>query len=264
LSTTDLSTSRAGGIDVVRRERAFWDEHVPALDECLREHEAGPDPNTACMLQAVEPLAGKRVLDFGCGAGVTSAWLAQRGAMVTAVDISPASIERAQALAQHAGLTIKLMASELTSSTFPAESFDAVVGRYVLHHIDLAAIAPIVDRILVPGGTGAFVETMGLNPLLSFCQRRLAGRAGVASYGSEDEHPISHTDLDILCHTIGEVQLEVGQMTFLRILDRNVLRFRMPWVSAVLGALDDCMLRLGMSSWSYHQVVTVTKMRAPA
>jgi len=48
-------------------------------------------------------------------------------------------------------------------------------------------------------------------------------------------------------------------MTFLRILDRNVLRFRLPWVSAVLGALDDCMLRFEVSLWSYHQVITATK-----
>jgi 2-polyprenyl-3-methyl-5-hydroxy-6-metoxy-1,4-benzoquinol methylase len=258
------SADRADAPHVVERERAFWDEHVPALDQCLREYESGPDPNTARMLDAVAPLAGRRVLDFGCGAGVTSAWLAQRGATVTGIDISPASIERARELAQHAGLTIELMASELTPSTFPAESFDAVVGRYVLHHIDLTAIAPIIDRILVPGGKGAFLETIGLNPLLRFCRRWLAGRAGVASYGSEDERPISHADLDVLRRTIGEVSLEVGQMTFLRILDRNVLRFRVPRVSALLGTLDDRMLRFGMSSWSYHQVVTVTKARERA
>jgi 2-polyprenyl-3-methyl-5-hydroxy-6-metoxy-1,4-benzoquinol methylase len=150
LPTINPSISPAGEVDAVERERAVWDEHVPTLDQCVREYKTGPDPNTACMLQAVEPLSGKRVLDFGCGAGVTSAWLTQRGAIVTGIDVSPASVDRARQLAQDAGLTIELIAGELMPGRFPAESFDAVAGRYVLHHIDLTAIAPISTAFSCP------------------------------------------------------------------------------------------------------------------
>jgi len=259
MSEASRLAERHGVQDVCARERAFWDEHVPELDECLREYESGPDPNTRTMLDAVEPLEGRRVLDFACGAGVVSAFLAQRGALVTGIDISPASIERGRQLAKSAGLTTEFISGELTPTTFQRESFDAVAGRYALHHVDLRVMGPILNDILVPGGMGAFVETMGLNPLLNFSRRMLAGRLGVASYGSEDERPLDRSDLRALEQAIGRVDLEIGRMQFLRILDRNVLRYRRPRASAALGKLDDGLLRLGLGFWSYHQVVRVTK-----
>ncbi len=241
------------------REQAFWDEHVPVLEHCLRQYEAGPDPNTQAMLDALGPLEGQRVLDFACGAGVTAAFLAQRGALVTGIDISPASIERARELAERIGLSIDFLAGELTPATFPPGSFDAVAGHYALHHVDLTVIAPILGEILVPGGRGAFVETMGLNPLLNLSRRRLAGRGRVASYGSEDERPLDAADLRVLERSVGGVERAVGEMRFLRILDRNVLHYRRPVASKLLGALDDVLLRLGLGVLSYHQVVKVTK-----
>lgn len=247
------------GDGTIEREQVFWDEHVPALEGALTRFRRGAEPNTALMLDAVEPLEGRRVLDFACGAGVTSAFLAQRGARVTAIDISPGSIERAREVAAAAGVEIEFIASELTAETFPAESFDAVIGRFALHHIDLPTMAPVLNRLLAPHGRGAFLETMGLNPLLNFSRRRLAGRAGVASYGSDDERPLDRGDLRVLEEAFGSVALGVAEMRFLRIFDRNVLRFRHRRAARVLGAVDDSLLRAGLGRFSYHQVVTVTK-----
>lgn len=244
--------------DVAAREREFWEEHVPGLARMMRRYERGPDPNTSAMLDAVAPARGARVLDFACGAGITSAFLAQRGAIVTAIDISAASIARGRELADRLGFQIQFITGELTPSTFPAHSFDAVVGRFALHHVDLRAIAPIFNEILVPGGVGAFLETMALNPLLNL-SRRLPGRVGVASYGTQDERPIDRADLRIIEESIGSVTLAVGRMAFLRIFDRNVLRFRRRRVSALLGAVDDRLARMGLGSLSYHQIVKVRK-----
>jgi SAM-dependent methyltransferase len=258
--TATVSGVPAGDLgEVGARERTFWDERVQDLERVVRRYERGPDPNTRAMLDAVEPVRGRRVLDFACGAGLTSAFLAKRGALVTAIDISPASIERARQLTQRVGLSVELIAGELTPATFPPHSFDAIVGRYALHHVDLTAIAPILGGILVPGGVGGFLETMGLNPLLNLSRRRLAGRAGVASYGSEDERPLDRSDLRVLEAHIGQVELTVAEMQFLRIFDRNVLRFRQPRLAAALGAFDDLLLRLGLGFLSYHQVVRVAR-----
>lgn len=257
LGPSDGATDEIGA-----REQAFWDAHVPSLASLLRKYEAGPDANTEAMLEAVAPVRGRRVLDFACGAGVTAAFLAQRGARVTAIDISPESVRRGRELAARAGLEIEFIAGELTPATFAAESFDAIVGHYALHHVNLNVIAPIFDEILCAGGRAAFVETMGLNPLLNFSRNRIAGRAGVASYGSEDEHPLERSDLRILERWIGPVELMCGELRFLRILDRNVLRYRHPLLSKILAAIDDTLLRLGAGALSYHQVVKLTK-RAP-
>lgn len=245
--------------DVGARERAFWDAHVPSLESLLRKYEVGPDANTRAMLDAVEPVRGLRVLDFACGAGVTAAFLAQRGAIVTAIDISPASIERGRELAERAGLRVEFIAGELTPATFAPQSFDAIVGHYALHHVDLSVIAPIFNDILRPGGRGGFVETMGLNPLLNFSRRKLAGRAGVASYGSEDERPLERSDLRVLEQWIGPVELRCGELRFLRIFDRNVLRYRWPLASKALAGLDDALARMGAGVLSYHQVVRLVK-----
>lgn len=245
--------------DVGAREQAFWDAHVPSLESLLIKYAGGPDRNTAAMLDAVEPVRGRRVLDFACGAGVTAAFLAQRGAIVTAIDISPASVQRGRELAERAGLQVEFVAGELTPSTFAPESFDAIVGHYALHHVDLNVIAPIFNELLVAGGRGGFVETMGLNPLLNFSRNRLAGRAGVASYGSEDERPLERSDLQVLEREIGPVELVSGEMRFLRIFDRNVLRYRWPLVSRALATVDDALGRMGAGVLSYHQVVKLTK-----
>jgi SAM-dependent methyltransferase len=241
------------------REREFWDEHVPELERVFARFCRGPEPNTRAMLDAVEPLEGRRVLDFACGAGLTAAFLAQRGARVTAIDISPGSVERARELAERAGLSIELIAAELGRDTFPAAAFDVVVGRYALHHVHLPTMAPILADLLARDGRGAFLETMGLNPLLRVARPWMAGRGGVASYGSDDERPLERSDLRVLRQSFDSVELTVGEMRFLRIFDRNVLRYRRPGAARALGNVDDALLKLGLGFLSYHQIVKVAK-----
>ncbi len=87
----------------------------------------------------------------------------------------------------------------------------------------------------------------------------MAGRGGVASYGSDDERPIDRGDLRVLREAFGSVALSVGEMRFLRIFDRNVLRYSRPGAARALGAADDVLLRLGLGFLSYHQIVKVSK-----
>jgi len=255
-----MSTEMGDSTDEVgEREREFWDEHVTPLDRLRKRYARGPDPNTRAMLDAVEPIEGMRVLDFACGAGLTANFLAQRGARVTAIDISPASVRRTGELAAESGNAIELIAGELRAGTFAPASFDAVVGRYALHHVELPVIAPLLNEVLVPGGRGAFLETMALNPLLNIARTRLAGRGVVASYGSEDERPLDRGDLRVLREAFGSVELSVAELRFLRIFDRNVLHFRKPRLTRALGAFDDGLARLGLGFLSYHQIVRVTR-----
>jgi SAM-dependent methyltransferase len=243
---------------VAAREQAFWDGHVASREQILAEYRRGPDPNTALMLDAVEPLEGRRVLDFACGAGLTSAWLADRGAAVTGIDISPASIRRARELNEHLGLDVRFVVGDV-GSELGAETFDRVVGRWALHHVDTATVGQALSARLDPGGLGAFHETLGLNPVLRFARRRLMWLPGLTRFGSIDEHPLSSADLDALREAFGHVELRVAHMSFVRILDRNVFRHRRPRARRLAAAVDDWLLAHGAASWSYHQVVCVAK-----
>ncbi len=239
----------------ISREREFWDEHVPDLARCVAAYRRGPSPSVEGVLRAIAPLEGKRVLDFACGAGVLSAWLAARGAEVVGVDVSPGAIQRARQLAWLLGLRATFTTEGLEQ--LPAGSFDAAVGEYALHHVDLEVVAPRLRALLAPGATASFVETMALNPVINSARDHLTGRGVVARFGTDDEHPLRPEDLELLRTTFGSLTLETCHMQFLRLLDRNVLRGRSPLVSRMLVRADDWMLDRGWGRLSYCQVVTV-------
>jgi SAM-dependent methyltransferase len=239
------------------RERDFWDGHVASLTECLAEYSRGPDVMTAALLDAVEPLTGARVLDFACGTGVTSAWLAERGATVTGLDLSCESTARAAELGRATGADVTFVHGPLESYE-SLGVFDRIVGRFALHHVDCAVVAPLLAAHLDSAGSGAFLETMDSNALLRTARRHLVGRLGIPRFGTLDEHPLTSSDLAALEEAFGQLTLRVPLLTFFRIFDRQVLRFRNRHASRALSALDDLLLaRLHRDSWSYHQLLVV-------
>ena len=56
---------------------------------------------------------------------------------------------------------------------FVDKSFDLVVGKAVLHHLDPVAGSRELARVLAPGGRAAFSEPLGTNPLLVFAREYL-------------------------------------------------------------------------------------------
>jgi len=101
--------------------------------------------------EGLKPLAGKRVLDVGCGAGLLCEPLARMGGQVTGVDAAPANIEAATLHAQGSGLEITYHAGEL--SNLAAEPFDLVTCLEVLEHVaDKRAFVGQLARRLAPGG----------------------------------------------------------------------------------------------------------------
>jgi SAM-dependent methyltransferase len=240
------------------RERAFWDTHIPGVAECLAEYSAGPDVLTAALLDAVEPLDGARVLDFACGTGITSAWLAARGAAVTGIDLSPGSTARAAEVCRAAGIDADFLTGRLAEHP-ELGAFDRIVGRFALHHVDVAAVAPLLAARLRPGGVAAFIETMDSNPVLRLARRHLVGRFGIPRFGTLDEHPLTQHDLVVLERAFGDLDVRVPWLTFLRIFDRQVLGYRSARATRLLGSVDDLLLRRGLESWSYHQLLVLTK-----
>ena len=102
-------------------------------------------------IRGTKPLAGKSVLDVGCGAGLLCEPLARMGGDVTGVDAAP---ENAQAAALHAegsGLDIRYIAGEIGAQNIG--TFDLVTSMEVIEHVaDKLAFLKELKARLAPGG----------------------------------------------------------------------------------------------------------------
>jgi SAM-dependent methyltransferase len=99
------------------------------------------------------PVAGRRVLDAGCGAGRTSEWLAEQGAEVIGIDASPEMLRRARERVPAASFAVADLAEPLA---FEDGSFDVAVAALVMHYLrDWVPTLHELRRVLRPDG--AFV-----------------------------------------------------------------------------------------------------------
>lgn len=227
------------------RERDFHDALARELEPEQMPPRA-PDELESALLDRLGDVDGRRVLDLGCGTGELTLQLLARGARVTALDLSPGMVEvarrRAAAFAPHGAFEGVAMPAESTG--LPDSSFDLVIGKYVLHHVELEAALEEFMRLLAPDGRAIFIENSGLNPLLMLARRRLAGRFGIPRFGTPDERPLGKLEYRLLKSRFPSARLEFPEFTFFQLLDRQLLRFRRPRVTRLLRALDDAVHRL--------------------
>lgn len=110
-------------------------------------------PATLSLLPEV---AGKQVLDAGCGPGVYAARLVEQGANVTAVDASPAMVEQAKRRLGERATVLQVNLEEPLLFA-KANSFDLIVSPLVLDYVaDLASLYREFYRVLRSPGTLVF------------------------------------------------------------------------------------------------------------
>jgi SAM-dependent methyltransferase len=137
-------------------------------------------------------VAGRRVLDYGCGHGMAAVVLARHGATVTGIDLSAGYIAEARRRAAANEVEVDFRQADAEHLPFPDDSFDAVWGCAILHHLDLQRAAAELRRVLRPGGVAVFCEPWGGNPLLEWA-RRWVPYPG--KHRTPDEHPLREPDL---------------------------------------------------------------------
>lgn len=182
--------------DLARRleaERAF---HNAKFGEA-QEHGA-PDaiyelPRVAYRwfeAEAASRAKGAKVLEFGCGDSSYAVKLNQWGAEVTAIDISDEAIEETRRRVAEAGFlnTTTLLRMNAEELDFPEGSFDLVIGRAILHHLDLDKAYAAIARVLKPGGSAIFLEPLAHNALINLYRRM------TPHLRTEDEHPLTMRD----------------------------------------------------------------------
>jgi len=110
-------------------------------------------------------LAGKRVLDVGCGGGILAEAMAQRGARVTGIDLSAKPLRVAQLHALESGVQVDYR--ETSAEAMAAESpagYEIVTCMEMLEHVpDPASTVRACSALAKPGGW-VFFSTINRNP----------------------------------------------------------------------------------------------------
>lgn len=98
---------------------------------------------------------GSHVLDMGCGFGRNANWLAERGALVDAININSTELEEAKKRAEDLSLNVNYVKADAGDLPFPGSSFDVVLDAGCTHMCDRETQQKSVleaNRILKPGG----------------------------------------------------------------------------------------------------------------
>ncbi len=110
-------------------------------------------------------LKGKTVLDVGCGGGILSESMAERGAKVTGIDLGEKALKVAQLHSLDSGVALdyQLISVEKLAEQQPA-SFDVVTCLEMLEHVpDPASVVAACAKLVKPGGK-VFFSTINRNP----------------------------------------------------------------------------------------------------
>ncbi|PRY40745.1 class I SAM-dependent methyltransferase [Umezawaea tangerina] len=136
---------------------AFWEELYQARDRVW-----SGKPNRF-LVDVVEPLTPGTALDLGCAEGADAVWLAGRGWKVTAVDVSPTALRRAEAAAE--GLGISFERHDL-GETFPEGTYDLVSAQFLQSPVEFPReeVLRRAAAAVAPGGLLLVVEHASAPP----------------------------------------------------------------------------------------------------
>jgi SAM-dependent methyltransferase len=118
-------------------------------------------------VRALPELAGKDVVELGCGTAYLGAWIKRAGARrVVGVDLTPAQLETARRMDAEFGLGLELVEANAEATGLPAESFDLAVSEYGASiWCDPYKWIPEAARLLRPGGELVFLRNSTLSML---------------------------------------------------------------------------------------------------
>lgn len=137
----------------------WWDPHA----EFKPLHEI--NPLRLGYIEERVPLAGKSVLDIGCGGGILAEAMAASGARVTGIDLGEAPLAVARLHLMESGHTVeyRCISAEDLARERPG-AFDAVTCMELLEHVpDPASTVAACATLVKPGGH-VFFSTINRNP----------------------------------------------------------------------------------------------------
>jgi 2-polyprenyl-3-methyl-5-hydroxy-6-metoxy-1,4-benzoquinol methylase len=188
------------------------------------------------MFSLVGDFAGRRVLEIGCGEGVSSVQLAALGARVTGVDLSQTSLDVARRFAEANGVSAEFICKNLETDDLGWDSYDVVWCDNILHHV-VPALPEVLGKLramLRPGGWFIAREPVAYAGVLKALRRLVPVRVDV----TPDEQPLRAGELALIRETFPG--LAERYFRILARMDRVTDNLR---VVARCAAVDNFLLR---------------------
>lgn len=150
--------------DYVRLNAEVWDAQAADYARGGERNWAKDEPSWGIWgipeadVHLLPDVAGRDVIELGCGTAYVSAWLARRGARVVGIDASRRQLETARRLQREHGLDFPLILGNAESVPFPDASFDLAISEYGASiWADPYRWIPEAARLLRPGGRLVFL-----------------------------------------------------------------------------------------------------------
>ena len=195
----------------------------------------------------------KRALDYCCGEGTISIFLAKNGARAIGIDISEVSFRNAKknAIREEVDKNALFFAMGAEAMEFEDNYFDIIICSGVLHHLNIEKAYLELARVLNPGGECICVEPLGYNPLIQLYRKRTPH----LRTKWETEHILRKEDIEIAKNCFNKVEI----LSFFHLATIAAVPFRdLPGSTAMLSLLetvDNVLLRLPYLKWQAWQVV---------
>ncbi|MDQ1699650.1 MAG: hypothetical protein QOG34_1513 [Frankiaceae bacterium] len=172
-----------------RASRGWWDRQAPGYyiehGEFLGDVDFlwGPEGLRESAAGLLGDVAGRDLLEIGCGGAQCARWLTTRGAQAVASDVSHGQLTQARRLNRETGIDVPLVQADAQHLPFADESFDVICAAYgaVPFIADSAGLMREAARVLRPGGRWVFSTTHPMR----WCFRDDPGQRGLvveASY----------------------------------------------------------------------------------
>jgi len=194
---------------------------------------------------------GAKAIEYGCGTGSYSFFMAEHGAEVTGIDISETCIKKARMRAKDRGVSgISFAMMDAEHLDFDDSTFDVVRGTAILHHLDMEKALKEIARVLRPAGRALFIEPLGHNPVINLYRKM------TFQYRTSEEHPMKRQDLFLMTKLFRKTHFRYFHLFSISAVPfRNTIFFR--GIVRVLRVIDRAVLNYipGLKLLAWHVVI---------
>jgi ubiquinone/menaquinone biosynthesis C-methylase UbiE len=176
--------------------------------DVLSQFEGVTSPEYKEVITSLGNIKGKKILNLGSGLGEEAVYLALKEAKVTAIDISTHMLIATRKLAKKYKVEKKISYRVMDAEKlkFKKNTFDAIVGCNILHHVNIRKTIKEARRVLKPKGVAVFSEPLVYNPIINV-YRIIADKVR-----TDHEHPLDYSDLNTIRKTFPNVKHKEFQL----------------------------------------------------